>query len=125
MKICVPSGSKKGLEAEVYGHFGSAPYFTLIDTESGETEIIENSHSQHEHGACNPAGTIEGKGVKAVVCAGMGARAVQKLNDAGIKVFSGNFSRVSECVDAFKRGEIAEMSINGSCRGHDCGHHED
>jgi predicted Fe-Mo cluster-binding NifX family protein len=121
MKICVPSGTGKGLEADVYGHFGSAPFFTIVNTENKEIEVMDNANAVHEHGACNPAGAIEGKNVDAVICAGMGARAVQKLNAAGIKVYFGDFAVVSECLEAFKRNEIPEMSVAGSCHEHDCG----
>ncbi|HRU39133.1 MAG TPA: NifB/NifX family molybdenum-iron cluster-binding protein [Candidatus Goldiibacteriota bacterium] len=122
MRICIPSGDGNGLKAEVYGHFGSAPYFTIVDTETGAVEVLDNAGAAHEHGACNPAASIEGKKVGAVICNGMGSRAVQKLNAAGIKVFFGRYSKVSECVDAFTRHEMPEMDINGSCHGHDCGH---
>jgi hypothetical protein len=33
MKICIPTETNEGKSAAVYGHFGSAPYFTIIDTE--------------------------------------------------------------------------------------------
>ena len=122
MKICIPSGSGKGLESEVYGHFGSAPFFTIVETESGKAEVIDNAGAVHEHGMCNPAGAIAGKGISAVVCAGMGAGAVSKLKSAGIKVYIGQFKKAAECVEAFKKGEVEEIGSKGSCSGHGCGH---
>ena len=32
MKICIPTETNSGKEAMVYGHFGSAPFFTIFDT---------------------------------------------------------------------------------------------
>ena len=33
MKICIPTETGDGTSAQVYGHFGSAPYFTICDLE--------------------------------------------------------------------------------------------
>ena len=52
MKICIPTEDNRGLEGMVCGHFGSAPFFTLVDTDSGSCEIIGNSASEHGHGGC-------------------------------------------------------------------------
>lgn len=35
MRICVPTVHDSGLDAELTGRFGSAPYFGILDTESG------------------------------------------------------------------------------------------
>lgn len=40
MKICIPTLGEKGLDEQVSEHFGSAPYFTIIDLESNGVEII-------------------------------------------------------------------------------------
>ncbi len=31
MKICFPVEQHEGLESQVYGHFGSAPSFVVVD----------------------------------------------------------------------------------------------
>ncbi len=123
MKICVPSESNQGLKSEVYGHFGSAPFFITYDTESKNTEIIINSNEHHEHGACNPVAAISGKGVDAVVCAGIGAGAMHKLNAAGIKVYCGDYKFAEDCVNAVIKKEAVEMTADKACGGHSCGHH--
>ena len=41
MKICMPTEGDKGISEKLYAHFGSAPYFTVVDTETGDvSEII-------------------------------------------------------------------------------------
>ena len=42
MKLCIPTRTDEGLEATSTGHFGSAPYFTLVDTESEELTTLAN-----------------------------------------------------------------------------------
>ena len=85
MKICIPVERNDGMKSQVYGHFGSAPFFAVYDMDVKELEMIENGNSHHEHGMCNPLGALSGKNIGAVVCGGMGAGAVAKLNAAGIK----------------------------------------
>ena len=87
MRICIPTATKDGKSAEVYGHFGSAPYFTIYDTEKNTVELIDNANQHHSHGMCHPMGSLTGKNIDAVVCGGMGARAVEKLNNSGIKTY--------------------------------------
>jgi predicted Fe-Mo cluster-binding NifX family protein len=40
MKICFPVESDKGLDSEVFGHFGSAPTFVVFDTEAKSIDTI-------------------------------------------------------------------------------------
>ena len=120
MRICVPTQTGEGARAAAYGHFGSAPYFTLYDTGTGAYEVIENRNEHHAHGACHPLGALDGRTVDAVVCAGMGLRALQRLNEAGIKVYLASGGTVGEVVDELVGGRLREMTAEGSCRGHGC-----
>jgi len=87
MKICFPVESNKGLESNVYDHFGSAPTFVIFNTETKSHEIINNQNLEHEHGKCSPVKALAGKVVDAIVVGGIGAGAVNKLNNMGIKVY--------------------------------------
>jgi len=33
MKICMPVSEAKGMDSVIYGHFGSAPFFAVYDTD--------------------------------------------------------------------------------------------
>ena len=48
MKICIPTETNQGNTAQVYGHFGSAPYFTIYDTEAKSLEVVDNAVSSEE-----------------------------------------------------------------------------
>ena len=61
MKICVPTATDAGLEAPVFGHFGSAPFFTVVDTDDGKVEVIPNTNSHHAHGTCSPTSLISAR----------------------------------------------------------------
>ncbi len=111
MRICIPTETDSGLKAIVYAHFGSAPYFTIYDSEKDTFEVVENSNQHHAHGTCHPLGMLNGKHIDAVVCSGMGARAVSGLNGSGIRVvpYKGRSFAVYDgdelvCVTVYKKG---------------------
>ena len=43
MQICIPVVEDKGLQSRVSAHFGSAPAFMIVDTESGACRAIANT----------------------------------------------------------------------------------
>jgi len=122
MKICLPTTGNKGLTETVHDHFGSAGYFTIYDTEAKSVQVIQNDNSHHAHGACQPLGMISGLGVDAVLTSGMGRRAVQLLNEGGIKVFLLDGDTVQQAVDKFVAGELSELTCDNACGGHGCHH---
>jgi len=124
MKLCFPVESDKGLESEVYGHFGSAPVFVIVDTDSKAFESINNQNLAHEHGMCNPLKAIDGKKVDAIVVGGIGAGAINKLNASGIKVYRAFRGSVQINMSAFESNQMPELTIQHACGGHGggCGH---
>lgn len=42
MNLCIPVTQDLGLQSPVCMHFGSAPLFLIVDTDSGATETIVN-----------------------------------------------------------------------------------
>ena len=105
MKICIPTHTDEGLEAAVAGHLGRAPFLTLVDTDSGEVAVLQNA--PHGEGHCHPTGPLEGRGVDAILCSGVGRRAVAALEGAGIRVLVTQAQRVDEAVEALRTGRSA------------------
>lgn len=118
MKICIPTGTKDGLKAEVYEHFGSAPYFTICDSGTLKCEIIDNGNLVHEHGMCNPLKAVGDAKPDAVVVGGIGMGAIRGLNAAGIKVYIMTGGTVETAVAAMKSGALKEADASSAC-----GHH--
>src|SRR4030042_1671605 len=90
MKVCFPVLKAEGLESEVYGHFGSAPVFLFVESDSNNVTIVNNGDQHHEHGACNPMKALDNQKVEAVVVGGIGAGALSRRNHLGIQVFQSN-----------------------------------
>lgn len=120
MTICVPTLTKDGLKAQVHDHFGSAPFFTVCNITNGDIRVIDNTNAHHAHGMCQPLKVLGSVAVGAVVCRGMGAGAVHKLNASGIKAYQTEGNTVSEVLEKYKAGILREITIEGSCAGHGC-----
>jgi predicted Fe-Mo cluster-binding NifX family protein len=120
MKICIPSQTKEGKTSQLNGHFGSAPYFTLYDSDTHEYQIISNSNAHHSHGQCHPLSVIGIQNIDALICRGMGRRAIQILQNAGIKVYLSHASTVEESLKEFQDNKLEIMDMEGACRGHGC-----
>jgi predicted Fe-Mo cluster-binding NifX family protein len=120
MKICIPTETNAGKEAPVYGHFGSAPYFTICDLTDDTIEIVDNTNQHHEHGMCQPVSALAGRVVNAVVVGGMGGRAVMMLNESGIKTYRAIPGSVEEVIKRYKEGVLEELTVKNACASHDC-----
>lgn len=126
MKICFPVASPNGLESEVYGHFGSAPAFIVVETDTNAVRSIQNKDEHHEHGACNPVKALNNEKVDAIVVGGIGMGALMKLQQSGIKVFQAKAQTVGENVTLLKDQKLPEFNPQFTCAGHGhgggCGH---
>jgi predicted Fe-Mo cluster-binding NifX family protein len=126
MKICFPVSKVDGMESEVYGHFGSAPAFLVIETDSNTVTTINNKDQHHEHGACNPLKALNNQKVDAIVVGGIGGGALNKLKQLGIKVFQSQAPTIKENIVMFNKQGLPEFAATHCCPGHGhiggCGH---
>ncbi|MDA8098228.1 MAG: NifB/NifX family molybdenum-iron cluster-binding protein [Nitrospiraceae bacterium] len=118
MKICFPVQKDEGLTSEVYGHFGSAPLFLIYDTATKGILAVNNRDQHHVHGACNPIKALDNQSVDAVVVGGIGAGALGKLNQLGIRVHRAQAERIAENVALFDANSLPELTLQGCCGGH-------
>ena len=126
MKVCFPVLKSEGLASEVYGHFGTAPVFLFVETDGSKITIVDNKDQHHEHGACNPMKALDNQKVDAIVVGGIGAGALNRLNQLGIKVFRANALTVKENLALLKVHNLSEFAPHHTCAGHGhasgCGH---
>jgi predicted Fe-Mo cluster-binding NifX family protein len=121
MQICIPVLEDRGLDSHVSDHFGSAPGFMIVDTESGSCRLIDNRNEHHAHGMCQPLAAIAGETVEGIVVGGIGMGALMKLQAAGITVYRAMHPTVGETLAAFTAGNLEPIDQRGACAGH--GHH--
>ena len=127
MKIAFPTQEDKGLDSEVYGHFGSAANFVIVDLETGEHRLANNPDQHHLHGQCQPLKALDGNQVDAVIVGGIGGGALNKLTASGIKVYRASQGTVAANMDLMKQGRLEEFTPAFTCAGHTigggCHHH--
>lgn len=125
MKVGFAVEVNEGLESAVYGHFGSAPGFIIVDTELNRILALDNRNMHHEHGACNPVAALNGNRIDAMVVGGIGAGALMKLNAMGITVYGAGAPTVKENIALLGENSLQELSMDNTCGGGhqgQCGH---
>ncbi len=125
MNICIPIVEDKGLQSQVNGHFGSAPLFLIVDTETLSTRAIVNKDMHHAHGMCQPLAALSNEKLDAIVVGGIGMGALNKLRAAGIKVYMGKQTTVEQVVAEFKAGTLNEVTPQTACSHHGNAHGHD
>ncbi|MBU4376640.1 MAG: NifB/NifX family molybdenum-iron cluster-binding protein [Candidatus Omnitrophica bacterium] len=101
MRICIPTEIPKDKNTVVYGHLERAPFFTIYDSEK---------HTFTSH----PMGALDGKNVDIVICGGMSADALQKLNEAGVRVYIASSGTVEEVIKKYKQDKLEEITVENS-----------
>lgn len=129
MKVCFPVQSDEGVESTVYNHFGSAPAFVVVDSETQVVSTVQNRDQHHTHGACNPLKALNNQQVDVVVVGGIGAGALTKLNQLGIRVHRALAPTIKENMLLFASQGLPMLTVQGCCGGHGsadgCAHHEE
>ncbi|MFW6109942.1 MAG: NifB/NifX family molybdenum-iron cluster-binding protein [Patescibacteria group bacterium] len=87
MKICITS-TGKDLQSLVSSRFGRCSYFLIIDAETKDVEVVENTNVQASRGAGVAASQdIVNSGCDVVISGNIGPNAFSVLNQSGVDVF--------------------------------------
>lgn len=114
MILCIPTNNDQGFDATLSSHFGRAPWFTIIDSETGSVKLIRNDEGHHIHGACVPTEEIVRNRVDGVLCRGIGRGASARLAAEGIDVYITEASVVSSSLEALKAGKVRLLGGEGA-----------
>jgi predicted Fe-Mo cluster-binding NifX family protein len=130
MRLLIPTTDTNGVNAQLSGHFGRAPYYTVADTETGAVITVANPSMSHGHGECAPAADILGPGsFDAVVCQGIGRGAISRMAEEGAPVYVHGGPDVASAVAAFRSRSLqiagADNGCSSSCSCGGEGHHHD
>jgi predicted Fe-Mo cluster-binding NifX family protein len=121
MKICFPTENLNGTNSVVYEHFGSAPGFVIVDSETMGVEEISNGDLHHSHGMCQPLKALGNRAVDAVVVAGIGMGALNRLVAGGIRVYRAAPGTVADNLNLIKSSNLPEFEARFTCAGHENG----
>lgn len=110
MKIAVPSEGKT-LESEVCQSFGRTYYFIVVDVENEGFEVINNQGVASQGGAgIVAAQALVDCGVGVVITFHCGQNAADVLKAADIKICKAVPGTVSEMIQKYKSGELADLT---------------
>ena len=118
MKVCFPVQNDEGMSSTVYNHFGSAPVFMVVDTETNSALPINNKDQHHAHGACNPMKALDNQKVDAIVVGCIGAGALTRLNQMGITVHRAQAVTIQENITLLASKSLPVLTVQGCCGGH-------
>jgi len=118
MKICFPVENNEGLGSKVFGHFGSAPQFVVVDSETREVGEVINRDLNHQHGSCSPLKALGGQAVDAIVVGGIGGGALMGLRRAGMTVYQASADQVVDNMDLLANNQLKEIGDDMVCSSH-------
>jgi predicted Fe-Mo cluster-binding NifX family protein len=118
MKIAVTAQGCE-LESELDPRFGRASCFIVVDTDSGEHEIVDNTQNLNaaQGAGVQAAQTIVNQRVDAVLTGHCGPKAFSVLDRAGIKVYLGAEGLVGEAIEQVLAGEY-QAALMPDVEGH-------
>jgi predicted Fe-Mo cluster-binding NifX family protein len=135
MKVAIPTNGNNGMDEAVAEHFGRAATYTIVDTQTNMVRTIPNT-SSHMGGTGYPPELLAREGAEALLCRGLGRRAIQMFEELGIKVYIGASGSVNDTVILFHNGALQQATEDTACtqhafrdqkghghgHGHGCGH---
>lgn len=114
MIVAVPAAESTGLESPVAAHFGRAPWYALINTETDEVKSVQNGGSHF--GGPQPAPEfLRENGAEAILCVGLGTRAIMLCSELEIPAYVGDEPTVGALVDAFKNDQLRCANPEDGC----------
>ena len=126
MNVCFPVDDDRGLDSPICDHFGQAPGFVLVDTDTMQVTSVQNNPQGHQHGQCAPVALLAGLSMDVLVVGGIGRGAIMKLNARGTSVYRAGAGTVRENVELIRTGKLELLGLDASCAGHQhsgpCGH---
>jgi predicted Fe-Mo cluster-binding NifX family protein len=109
MKICV-SSTGKDMNSTMDQRFGRAAYFIIIDSESMDFEVMDNSAAVSSGGAgIMSSQNIVNKNVEIVITGNVGPNAMNVLKSANIRIMKGLSASVKENIEKFKNGKLNKI----------------
>lgn len=111
MKVIVTSQGRE-LNSLVDLRFGRAKYFVVVDTETGDFSVADNSQNLN---AAQGAGIQAGRnvvdlGAEAVITGHVGPKAFTTLQAGSVTIYTGASGTVADAIEQFKAGALKQSS---------------
>ena len=119
-RLAVPSSAPGGIDSMRSGHFGRCDCFTLVDIDQGKVrDVTVVPNPPHIQGQClAPVGLLKLHGANAIIVDGIGMRPLNGFREAGMEVYIGTGTSVSDVILDFIVDALTPMSAREACGGH-------
>lgn len=131
MKVAFPVKENKGLESILDEHFGTAPQFLIVDTDTLSVDICENQKLQSGDAKCKTGVFKKDDTVDAVVTRCMGDGSRRNLSKDNIQIYQAQENTVIANLELLKSEALKPFHIFDLCQTQKnkkeggCGHHHD
>lgn len=111
MKIAI-SAQGEGLFAKLDPRFGRARKFVIFDEGTSEVSSIDNAQNLNaaQGAGIQAAQTVSRSGAKILITGHCGPKAFSALTAAGIKIYTAPEINVSEAIELYKKGLLAQAA---------------
>jgi predicted Fe-Mo cluster-binding NifX family protein len=114
VKACIPVAKDHGMKSVVFPHFGSAPCFLVVDTETRALTAHPNPAAS-QRGRCHALDALGDERVDLAVVGNIGGGAMDRFRAAGVAVYRTGTATVGEVVGALAAGALPRIS-QGTCK---------
>jgi len=115
MIVAIPTCGSKGLNDQLFGHFGKAPTFTIADLVTGGLTVVDNT-SDHMGGKGSPPELIRSTGADTLAVGHLGEKAALRCKELGITVLCGANGSVADVIDQLRDGKLVPPSRDAFCK---------
>lgn len=119
MRIAIPSEAPTGMESMRSGHFGHAPFFTVVEYDDEMNIVSASTVKNVDHDTFGCGGVIDyvlGLGVDGILTVGMGRPPLTRFTNSGVTVYSETQTPiVGDVAKLFAQGKVAVMSPDAAC----------
>jgi predicted Fe-Mo cluster-binding NifX family protein len=112
MKIAITAETNNGLDSVVAQHFGHAPYFVFVQVENNETTDVQGLANPfaEAHQPGQIPGFIQQQQAHVILSGGMGGRAIQFFEQAGIQAVTGASGTARQALEHYFGGKLKEAA---------------
>jgi len=112
MKICVPVDQDNGLNSIPSRDFGTAPYFIIHDTSSGEVEAIENMEKGVYDGTFSSLKSLANERFDVLLVRDIEEPALKELKQMGKNVYRAIAGTIEGNIHVMDRGDLYEITCD-------------
>ncbi len=114
MKIAF-SATGPSLDSEIDPRFGRSAYYVVVDTETMQSEILQNPNLNASSGAgISAAQLLCNQEVRTVITGNIGPKAHHVFAAVGVQMMTGVSGRIDDAIERYKAGKLLSGTDPGS-----------